>query len=188
MSIRTAYFDLETHDLSPEFGPVMVASVLSLPGRGMVTFRQDEYVSQGKAQDMADDEELLLDLRDFLNEHDILVAYYGKNFDCTVINSRLIKRGHEKLEPNRWIDPYYAFGGWGNPKPKSRSLEDVARYIGMDEEKKGIPPDIWVEARAGRKKAMDEAVERCESDVRLLKGVTEEALDRNLIKHIQMWP
>lgn len=186
--MKVAYFDLETHDLSPEFGPVLVASVLSLPGRGMVTFRQDEYVADGRAQDMADDEQLLLDLRALLNSHDILAAYYGKNFDCTLANTRLIKYGHDPLEPNRWIDPYYAFGGWGNPKPKSRSLEDVARFLDLDEEKKGIPPDIWVEARAGRQEAMDEAVERCESDVRLLKGVVDEALENGWIKHIRMWP
>lgn len=186
--MRIGYFDLETWDLSPEFGPILCGSVLSLPEEKMVTFRNDHYVEQGKADGMADDRALAVDLRDFLSDHHLLVAWHGKGFDCPLLNTRLVKWDQEQLPRRLFLDPMYYFRGWRGLKPKSSSLENVAKFFQLVEEKLEVKPDTWLEARGGDSEAMDVAQERCESDVRLLREVTERAFDNCLVKNIQSYP
>lgn len=187
--MRTAYWDCETWDLSAEFGPLVCASVYSTADRKMRSFRQDEYVEVGDADDSVDDRQLCLDLRDFLESHDLLVAYYGKGFDAPHLRTRLAKYNERILEPRLWIDPIYYFKGWRGLDPQGSSLEDVAAFLPeIDEEKYHVKPDEWLRARMGTPEFVDTAVERCESDVRLLKKVTEAALEHGLVRNIQRWP
>lgn len=155
----------------------------------MRTFRQDEYVEGGLAEDSVDDQQLLLDLRDFLERHDLLCAYYGKGFDAPLVRTRLAKYGERILEPRLWIDPIYFFRGWRGLDPQGSSLEKVAKFLPeIDEEKYKLKPDEWLRARLGTPEFVDKVVERCESDVRLLKEVTDVALDHGLIRNVQRWP
>lgn len=186
--MRIALFDLETWDLSPEFGPILCASVLSLPSEELITLRQDHYVDRGEAEDMVDDEELVTDLRDLLSDHHLLSAYYGKGFDWPCLQTRLKAHNEGTMNPKLFFDPIYAYRGWRGFKPKSSSLEDVAKFLGMEEEKKEMRPEMWLKARAGNTEMMDEAVERCESDVRLLRKIAEEALEAGVVRNINAYP
>lgn len=187
--MRICFWDLETWDLSPEFGPIVCASVYSEPEGEMMSFRQDEYVAEGLAEDSIDDRQLCVDLRDHLEAHDLLCAYYGKGFDAPLLRTRLAKYEEDILEPRLWIDPIYYFKGWRGLDPQGSSLEKVAKFLPeIDEEKYEMKPDEWLRARMGTPEFVDKAVERCESDVRLLKKVTDIALKHGLIRNVQMWP
>lgn len=186
--MRVAYFDCETWDLEPEFGPIVCASVLSLPDEDMITLRQDHYVDRGEAEDMVDDEELVTDLRDLLSDHHVLSAYYGKGFDFPLIQTRLKHHGRGTMDSRLFYDPIYAYRGWRGFKPKSSSLENVAKFLGLKEEKQEVRPETWLKARAGNKDAMETAVERCESDVRLLRTVAEEALEEGVLRNLNAYP
>ena len=48
--MKVAVWDLETWDLSPEFGPVLCASVLDTASGEMKTFRIDDYKRRKKAE------------------------------------------------------------------------------------------------------------------------------------------
>lgn len=186
--MRIAYFDLETWDLSPEFGPILCGSVLTLPAETMVTFRNDHYVEQGKADGMADDEALAVDLRDHLADHHLVCGWYSKGFDIPLLNTRLVKWGQEKLDRHLHLDPIYYYRGWRGLKPKSSSLENVAKFYDLVEEKMEVTPDQWLEARGGDSDAMDIAQERCESDVRLLREIVERTFENGLVANIQSYP
>lgn len=185
--MRTAYFDLETWDLEPEFGPIICGVVISMPNDRVTVFRQDEYERDGRADDMVDDEEIATDIRDFLEDHHIVVGWHSKGFDIPLLNTRLAKYEKRQIQRHLHLDPMYYYRGWRGLKPKSASLENVAKFYDF-EEKIGVDPDTWLRARLGNKPEMDKAVERCTSDVRILKQITERCLDERLAKNIQSYP
>lgn len=184
---RVAVWDIETHDLSSPFGPLICASVLHLHEDEMTNFRQDEYVRKKLAEDMADDAALCVALRDFLNSFNLHITYYGKGFDIPHLNSRLALHGEKRLDPTYHYDAIWAFKGWRGLKFKSGKMKHVAEALGL-ERKPDVDADVWMSARAGRKKAVDEAVARCEADVRITAQIAQYALDNKLLKSIQMYP
>lgn len=186
--MRICLFDLETWDLSPEFGPIICASFKSLPSGDLVTFRQDTYIEEGQAEDMVDDRALCIDIRDKLEDHHLLVAWHGKGFDVPLLNSRLALHDERCIERRLFIDPMYAFRGWRGLKPRSSSLKNVARFFDLEEQKMDVGAEEWLRARLGQKKACDIAQERCESDVRVMEEIYWEAMDRRLVKNISGYP
>lgn len=186
--MRVAYWDIETTDLKGSFGRIICASVYHLDTDKMVTFRLDKYVKAGKAEDMTDDRELCVDLRDEIEKAHVTIGWYSKGFDVPMLNTRLIKYGERRLRSHLHLDSIWYAKGWRGIKPNGASLAAVAEFFGLEEHKYGVDADTWVLARAGNKKAMDIIQERCESDVRLTQAVTERLLDANIVKNIQFYP
>lgn len=184
--MRTACFDLETWDLSPQFGPILVGSVLDLSTGKMRSFRQDAYVKAKKAEDMTDDGAMCVDLRNHLEEFDLLVGWFSKGFDIAHLRTRLVLAGERPLHKHFHIDPCWCYKGWRGLKPKSASLDSVSSFFGFEEKPK-VLPEVWMKAKAGNKKAMDEAVERCEADTRITATVYRKTLDLDLIQNISKY-
>ena len=190
--MKLAYYDLETWDLSPEFGPLLCVSALCVDitkwTKKMVSLRQDTYVRKGLAEDMTDDRQLAIDARDMLENHHLISAFYGKGFDSSFLNTRLIYHGERKVKSTLYFDPHWAHKGWRGIKPKSGSLKNVAAFYGFEEEKFDVSPETWLKARGGNKKAMDLVQKRCESDVRLLAFVGHMTLENRLVANIGVYP
>lgn len=188
--MRVAFLDIEAWDLSPQFAPVLCVSVLSMPDGKMKTYRQDTYVRSKKrdAEDMTQDGELVRDARDFLEDHHLLVGWNSKGFDIPLLNTRLDLAGERLIQRHLHLDPMWFYRGWRGLKPMSSKLKYVAAYYELPESKLEVTPDTWLQARSGHKSAMDIVVERCESDVRLLKEVTDRCLDQGLVKNITSYP
>lgn len=184
--MKACVFDLETWDLSPQFGPILVASVLDLQTGKMRSFRQDAYVKAKKAEDMADDKQLCVDVRDHLETFDLLIGWYSKGFDVAHFRTRLVLAGERPLRKHFHIDPCWCYKGWRGLKPKSGSLDSVSKFFGL-EPKPEVLPEVWMRAKAGNKKAMDEAVERCEADTRITAAVYQKTLELDLIQNVSKY-
>lgn len=182
--MKVAVFDLETWDLVPEFGPILCASVLS--GEEMTSFRQDSYLRRKLAEDMTDDRQLCLDVRDFLEEHHITVGWFSKGFDLTHLRTRLILHGERPLKQMLHMDPCFAYRGWRGARPKSSKLKHVAEFYGF-EEKPEVGAEVWLKARGGNKKAMDVVQNRCEADVRITAEIAAKTLENGLMKNITFY-
>jgi uncharacterized protein YprB with RNaseH-like and TPR domain len=186
--MKIAYWDIETWDLKPQYGPIICASVLLLPGEEMITFRQDEYVKKKKADGPIDDRQLCIDLRDLLHDQHIHAGWYSKGFDITHLNSRLVINGETSLLlPMLHIDAIWYFKGWRGLNPQTSKMKHASELLGV-EPKPDVEPQIWLEARIGEKDAMDEVVQRCEADVRITRALTEKAAELGLIRNIQRYP
>ena len=181
--MRIAYWDIETHDLVAPFGPLLCASVLSLPDDKMRSFRMDTYIRSGKAEDMTDDRQLCIDLRDYLEEHHITAGYFSKGFDISHLRSRLVLHGERPLKEQLHLDPIWYFKGWRGLKFGSAKMKWVAEYLGL-EPKPDVPAMVWLKARAGNRSAIREVVDRCEADVRITRAIAEHAADLGFVKNI----
>lgn len=186
--MRIAYWDIETSDLNAEFGRLLCASVLSLPSEKLVSIRQDTLVKRKLATSMADDRALAVTLRDMLETHHVTSGWFSKGFDISFLNTRLVAHGERLLHSHLHLDGIWYTKGWRGIRAKSASLKSVAAFFGLEEAKMEVDAQTWIAARAGEKKAMDIAVQRCESDVRLTRQVTERLLDAGLVKNIQQYP
>lgn len=184
--MRICVFDIETHDLKPEFGPILCASVFDAASGAMKTFRIDEYKKKRRAKNYNDDRALVVDLRDHLETFHISCGWFSKGFDLAHVRSRLVYHGERPLKEMLHVDANWYFRGWRGLKPMSSKLKHVSKFFGF-EEKPDVAPTVWMEAKQGDKDAMDEVCARCEADVRITADITARALDLGLVKNISRY-
>lgn len=182
--MRVAYWDLETTALISDLGRILCGSILCHDGT-IVTHRQDRI--RGK-RDFADDAEIARRIRNTLEQHDLLVSWYGKGFDHPFLTTRLIQNGDRKLDSKLVLDPCWYMRGWRGLKPRNSKLATAAEFFGLNESKMDVPVEVWARAATGNRIAMDTIVERCESDVRILREVTERVIASGVVKNITMYP
>jgi hypothetical protein len=178
-----AVFDLETTDLSADFGRLLCGSILSYPSGEMRTFRYDEY-----ADTPSNDREVAVAVRDYIERHHISCGYYSKGFDIGFLNTRLVVNGERPMRRMLHLDPIWYYRGWRGMKPRSSKMKVVAKVFDLGEEKQDVPDETWIDARHGDKDAMDIIVDRCESDVRITMNALVHCLDNDLIKNVQSYP
>ena len=184
--MKIAYWDLETWDLSPQFGPIICASVMDDTTDKMKSFRIDKYIKKGLAEDMTDDKQLVIDLRDELEKYHVTAGWYSKGFDMAFLRTRLIMHGERPLRKHFHLDCIWHYKGWRGIKPMSSKMKHVAEFFGM-EQKPDVAPSVWMAAKGGNKKALDEVVDRCEADVRITRAITEKTFDLDLVGTIQKY-
>jgi len=180
---RIAYFDLETTDLIADFGIILIGSILSYPSMEMTTYRIDQTDTL-----KSEDYNISKLIRDKLEEHHITCGYYSKGFDIAFLNTRLVQNGHRKLKRHLHFDPIWYYRGWRGLKPRSSKMSVVAEYYGFEERKQKVDISVWRRASRGDSAALDELVERCESDVRITARIAERTFENDLIANIQKYP
>lgn len=161
------FFDIESSNLSASIGmhlcacikpkgikEVLTASILDTP---------KEYL---------DDHVMAVQLRDWLEQFDYVVTFYGTRFDIPYLNTRLIMYGERPINQLRHIDLYYT--ARTHLRLHSNRLEVVAQTVLGRSSKTHIVGPIWIRAVQGDPKAMSYIVDHCEIDVVEL----EKAFDR----------
>lgn len=184
--MRLAIWDIETWDLKPQFGPIMCASVLDKMTGKMKSFRIDSYVKKGLADDLVDDHALVVDLRDYLESFDITSGWFSKGFDITHLRSRLVMHGERPFKEMLHLDCIWFYKGWRGIRPMSSKMKHVAEFLDL-ERKPDVAPEVWMKAKGGNKKAIDEVVERCEADVRITDAINDRSFQLGLVKNIQRY-
>ena len=177
-----AYFDLETTDLKPEFGLILCCAVLTYPSGEWNVFSilDEERNEDGELVDI----QTAVEIRDCLEQHDIIVGWNSKGFDVPFLNTRLDLRGERKLHTHLHIDPMYCYRGWHGVKPSSSSLKSVLEFYDAPFQKLEIPKKVWQSAKNGSRNAIKKLVDRSKSDVEGTAWVTSRAFKAGLIKNI----
>lgn len=184
--MNVAFWDIECWDLSPQFGPIICASVLNENTGKMKTFRIDKYIKQGLAEDMTDDHQLCIDVRDHLETFHITSGWFSKGFDMSFLRTRLVMHDERPLKEQLHLDCIWYFKGWRFLKPMSSKMKHVAEFLGL-ESKPDVSPSVWMSAKGGNKKALDEVCDRCEADVRITKAITDKAFELGMVRNIQRY-
>ena len=178
-----AVFDLETTDLSADFGRLLCGSILSYPSMEMVTFRYDQWHDEP-----SDDKQVAVAVRNHIEKHHFSCGYYSKGFDIPFLNTRLMINGERALKSGLHIDPIWFYRGWRGMKVRSSKMKVIAKVLGLEEQKMDVDDEVWINARHGNKEAMDIVCERCESDVRVTMRILCHCLDNRLMKNIGTYP
>lgn len=115
------------------------------------------------------DYEILLGLRDLLNEADIVIGHNARRFDRKKANARFIKYDILPPSPYRVIDTLdeakknFAF--------TSNRLDALGKYLGVGQKLDTGGFDLWARCCNGEKAAFKEMLAYNREDVRLLERV-----------------
>lgn len=115
-----------------------------------------------------DDSKLVLEVRDLLDEADIVVAHNGDTFDFKVANSRMLANGLTPPSPFKTIDTKKLAKRIGCFN--SNKLDDLARYFGLGR-KIDTTFNLWLECIKGNRVAWSKMIRYNKHDVRLLEAV-----------------
>lgn len=166
--LTIAAFDLETSNLSGDYGVLGVAVVQPSTARAPVVYRADE-ICKDWAKGRSNDREIVRRVAESLASFDILIAHNGatgRGFDVPFLQSRLARWGLPAFPRKKMIDPVQI--ARNQFRLSSNSLESISAHLGLEPKMK-LPPSVWLEAFLdGDKRAMDRIVARCKSDVKIL--------------------
>ena len=155
------FFDIETFDLSAEFGLVMVSCIKQRDGQTVT------YVAHGDK----DERECLLATRDAIESVDFVVTYYGTGFDVPYLNTRLLIHNERPIGQFRHIDMYYT--ARHKLRLQRNRMANVELALLDSVQKTAIKPGIWRKALQGDGEALEYIVDHCQRDVAILGDIFE---------------
>lgn len=120
-------------------------------------------------KDKENDYNVLLTLRDLLDEADIVVAHNGKKFDIPKINARFLKYGITPPSPFRIVDTLKA--ARKNFALTSNKLDYIARYLGIGRKSDTGGITLWTACMKGDPDAWKIMINYNIKDVKLLEQV-----------------
>ena len=166
--MRIVGFDLETSDLKGLMGRIFCCSFMPIVdgvATTPYTFRIDQKEFKGRSA--IDDSRLAAAIRDELEEYNLIVGWNSKLFDAPFLNARLAKAGERHLRPQFHLDLMYYMRG-SSMRVGSSKLVSAQKFFKLGTQKTEIEWDHWALTAAGDTVSLDEVVEHCEADVRVL--------------------
>jgi uncharacterized protein YprB with RNaseH-like and TPR domain len=165
--VTCCVFDLETTNLSADFGVILCGVVKPANGRPKV-FRADRLNptwSTCRSNDRHVTEALVAELDRF----DIWVAHNGAKFDVPFLRTRLLAHALAPLPTKKLIDPVLL--ARNKLRMSFNSLSQVANHLGCNS-KTEVEPKQWLAAALdGSRRAMSYIVKHCVQDVLVLEKV-----------------
>lgn len=146
---------------------MMCFSAKWLGSKEIISYSLSDF--KGYSKNPEDDKQLLLKLKDLLDEADVIIAHNGINFDMRKINARLIANGITPPSPYKIIDTLqvvrkvFAF--------TSNRLNDLAQFfkIGKKNDTGGF--DLWRKCFTGDAKSWKTMINYNRKDVVLLEKI-----------------
>jgi hypothetical protein len=126
-------------------------------------------INAAEATDTTNDYDMVKEMRDLLDECDIVVAFNGIRFDVPVINARILYHGLAQPSPYKIIDPMTI--AKKQFRFSSNSMDAIAAYFNLDRKLKHAGFSLWKRAVAGEQEAIDEMLEYNIQDVVILEQV-----------------
>lgn len=166
---KIAIFDIETSDLAANHGHILAAVVKYVGEKPRVWDLHKTPGYGSTPRSLYNDRELVVSLRDALEEADVMVAHYGKKFDVPFIQSRLIEHNERPMAAPALIDT------WRVARTQLRLHRNSLAVVGDALRCKNQKPQVSYEtfrlAGLGDKPAQKIVVDRCLGDVELLEEI-----------------
>ena len=159
--------DLETTNLSADFGVILCGVLKPGDGRKPIVFRGDDYPSW--KNNRSNDKALVQDIVAELSGYDVWIIHNGAKFDIPYIRTRLLRHGLEALPAKKLIDPVLL--ARNKLRMSYNSLNQLANHLGVNS-KTEVDPAMWLRASMdGNRTAMNYIVKHCVEDVHTLERV-----------------
>lgn len=125
--LSTPVIDIETDGLNPSYSKIILGGLLIPPGGGA-------DITQFFADNINDEEELLISYANVLTSGDILISYNGERFDLPFINQRMMKyKLNIDIDDLQSFDLYKIINRYSNlreflPNLRQKSIE---HFLGL---------------------------------------------------------
>ncbi len=170
--ISTLILDLETTDLDADRGVILCACYESSEEPGEVKTLRNDVVNADdwKAGKRGNDKEITKQIRELVEDHDVIVAHNGARFDLPFLRTRALRWRLRPVREVKTVDPLQI--AWRKFRLRSNRLGALADHLGIEDKKTPLDLSVWADAMLnGTKKAMDLIVEHCVADIKVLSGV-----------------
>src|SRR3990167_2396117 len=152
-------WDIETYQLRANEGFIMASAIKPLGLPPIV------HWNKNLGKNSMDDRELCLEIRDTLEQAELVFTFYGLGFDFKMLNSRLLFHIERPLSPRLHIDLYRLVRSTINTS--RRSLAVVTAFFGI-KGKTHVDMEKWLElAFLGSGKALAEVIDHMKKDVEI---------------------
>lgn len=164
---KTAVFDLETYQLSAGWGVLLVGCILvhgGSEGPKWYDFALPDFPSWPEHR--SDDRDLAVAIYSVLSECQVWIGHNSAAFDVPWLNTLAAKYGLPPVE-RKLTDPVLI--ARRKLRVGANSLDALADYFKLDEQKMHLSPDVWKAALLDNdQEAWSTLRERCRSDVSIL--------------------
>jgi uncharacterized protein YprB with RNaseH-like and TPR domain len=166
---RILIFDIEATALNASFGYALCMGYMYHgQSRVVVPTIYDFPPKRGEEPDAG----LMRHLHSLItNEADIIVSWYGKEYDRKFLNTRMLMSGLAPMPPlnAEHVDLYYT--ARGNFAFHSNRLQSVSEAMECPWSKTPVRADVWRKAMRGDAKAFAYVVDHCKLDVKILDWI-----------------
>jgi uncharacterized protein YprB with RNaseH-like and TPR domain len=163
---RILHFDIEATSLEASFGTCLCMGYRYNDQKTTRIATAEQFpAKKGEEPDAG----LMRHLHDLItNEADILVSWYGKEYDRKFLNARMLMAGLPPMPPlsSEHIDLFFTYRA--NLKLHSGRLQGVSEALGCPISKTPVRADVWRAAQRGDAKALAYVVDHCKRDVDIL--------------------
>jgi len=167
VGFNIAFYDIESSGLGAWNNEMTCYSIVDNFGR-LTNATKFDF----KQRNVLDDRELVINLRDTLEQYDILCAWYGTMFDLPFVNAKLIEYGEKPMRDMMYIDPCFKTrGGRYGLKVGSAKLKNVAKWLNTPNQKPDVEWRTFRLAAIGDPDALAEVQDRCDADVRVMRDI-----------------
>jgi DNA polymerase III epsilon subunit-like protein len=165
--IRSCVFDLETTNLSADFG-VILCGVVKPSDKPCKVFRADK-LNKHWATRRSDDSQVILEIVKELAKYDIWIAHNGNRFDLPFLRTRLLRHNAGPLPSTKLVDPVLL--ARNKLRMNYNSLDSLASHLRCNS-KTEVDPGMWLTAALdGDRKAMNYIVHHCVQDCITLENI-----------------
>lgn len=181
---KIALYDIEATHLDANVGRILCCVIKELGDHDheIYTAHDRKY----KRRDNFDDSALASDLRDRLEDFDIIIGHNSKMFDTKFINARNLRVGQRTKRAQYQVDTYWS---WKSKARAWSSLSAIQQFIQTPTKKTSISWGAWMNAlgwdRALRITAMADIVDHCILDVDALEEVYLRLVNANVIRSLR---
>lgn len=166
--MKVVFFDIEAGGLKAPFDQVLCAC--------FKPYQKKPYALSRSPKDTTD-KKLCQQIKQELEKYDVIVTYYGLNYDKPFVNSRLLKHKLKPLKRQLHIDCYRIAKKLFKFTLHSRRLVTICEHLGI-KGKTRVEPDLWEKmkyaAEAEKGKCLKEIVNHCLWDVKTLEEAFEQ--------------
>lgn len=165
--MKTLFLDIEATNLAASMGYILCIGYKWAHEKKAHVIRIDQ-TKEGKLH-KTDDTGVLREFEKIFNEADIVVHHFGQFYDIPFIQTRRMMKGLAPLPVVTQVDT------WRIAKKRlkfhSNRLDAIISALKCPYKKTQLRGDLWIEAMAGDRKALDYVVEHCYYDVLSLEWV-----------------
>lgn len=165
--LKTLYFDIEATNLSASMGYVLCIGYKWAHEKEVRLIRIDQ-TKEGR-KNKTDDTGVLKAFERVFSDADVVVHHFGEYFDIPFLQTRRLMKGLKPMPVVAQVDT------WRIAKKRlkfhSNRLAAIISALKCPYAKTELKGDIWIEAMAGAKKALDYVVKHCKYDVLSLEWV-----------------
>lgn len=165
--LKTLFFDIEATNLSASMGYILCIGYKWAHEKEVHLIRIDQ-TPEGRLH-KTDDSGVLKQFGKVFEQADVVVHHFGEYFDIPFIQTRRMMKGLKPMPVVAQVDT------WRIAKKRlkfhSNRLAALISSLKCPYAKTELKGDIWIEAMAGEKKAVDYVVKHCKYDVLSLEWV-----------------